>query len=178
MRGVVTLAAAAGVPLVTASGGEFPGREAILALAFLVTIATLLIQGLTLPLLLRWLDLESPRDEQFEREQQERAAQIADAANTQALAAYRASHTSPASQRMADIMASRTVRAADAQAPAGFDRNEALVLGNLLLEARRRKLVAARDARELDDTVLRDLLEQMDLEQAFMDSMGERAGRT
>ena len=178
MRGVVTLAAAAGVPLVTASGGEFPGREAILALAFLVTIATLLIQGLTLPLLLRWLDLESPRDEQFEREQQERAAQIADAANTEALAAYRATQTSPASQRMADIMASRTVRAADAQAPAGFDRNEALVLGNLLLEARRRKLVAARDARELDDTVLRDLLEQMDLEQAFMDSMGERAGRT
>ena len=178
MRGVVTLAAAAGVPLVTASGGEFPGREAILALAFLVTIATLLIQGLTLPLLLRWLDLESPRDEQFEREQQERSAQIADAANTEALAAYRATQTSPASQRMADIMASRTVRAADAQAPAGFDRNEALVLGNLLLEARRRKLVAARDARELDDTVLRDLLEQMDLEQAFMDSMGERAGRT
>jgi CPA1 family monovalent cation:H+ antiporter len=175
MRGVVTLAAAAGIPLVTVSGAEFPGREPILALAFLVTIATLLIQGLTLPLLLGWLKLDTPTDGQYEREQHERAALIAERANAEALEAYRATHTSPTSRRMADIMASRTMRAADAEAPAGFDRNEALVLGNLLLEARRTQLVAARDARELDDTVLRDLLEQMDLEQAFMDSMGERA---
>lgn len=174
MRGVVTLAAAAGIPLLTAGGDEFPGREPILALAFLVTIATLLIQGLTLPLLLKSLDLDNPRDAQFEHEQQERAALIADRANAEALAAYRKTHTSPTSQRMADITAKRTMRAADAAAPAGFDRSEALVLGNLLLEARRKQLVAARDARELDDTVLRDLLEQMDLEQAFMDSMADR----
>jgi Na+/H+ antiporter len=176
MRGVVTLAAAAGIPLLTASGAEFPGREAILTIAFLVTIATLLIQGLTLPLLLNRLKLDTPRDERFEREQHLLAAKIAEEANAETLAAYRANHTSPSSQRMADIMGARTTRTPDAKAPAGFDRNEALTLGNLLLEARRKKLVAARDARQLDDTVLRDLLEQMDLEQAFMDSMGERGG--
>lgn len=43
-----------------------------------------------------------------------------------------------------------------------------------ILEARREQLIAARDARELDDTVLRDILEQMDTGQAFANSFGKR----
>ncbi|WP_436524372.1 cation:proton antiporter [Actinoplanes sp. HUAS TT8] len=51
MRGILTLAAAAAVPETTRSGAPFPGRDAIQAIALLVTLGTLLIQGTTL----RWL---------------------------------------------------------------------------------------------------------------------------
>ena len=59
----------------------------------------------------------------------------------------------------------------------GFDPKEAFQLGQLLLDARRKRLIAARDARELDDNVLREVLEQMDLEQALMDGMTKGANR-
>ena len=59
----------------------------------------------------------------------------------------------------------------------GFDPREAFQLGQLLLDARRKRLIAARDARELDDIVLREVLEQMDLEQALMDGMTKGASR-
>lgn len=174
MRGVVTLAAAAGVPFVTATGQPFEGREAILALAFLVTIATLLIQGLTLPMLIKRLDLTNPDDSRNLAEQHALAVKIAEQANIDALAEYRKTHTSPTSRRLADMMARRVVQDAHAEpAIPQFDQEEALALGNILLEARRKNLIAARDARQLDDTVMRDMLEQMDIEQAFMDSLGK-----
>lgn len=47
MRGVVTLAAALSLPI------DFPGRDIILASAFGVILVTVLIQGTTLPLLVR-----------------------------------------------------------------------------------------------------------------------------
>ncbi|SEQ13121.1 sodium/proton antiporter, CPA1 family [Devosia sp. YR412] len=173
MRGVVTLAAASGVPLITATGEDFQGREAILALAFLVTIATLLIQGLTLPWLIARLDLTNPQDALHLAKQHERAVKIADQANVEALAAYRASHDSPQSRKLVDVMAKRVGKIDAAETPATklVDRNEAMALGQILLEARRKKLIAARDSRELDDEVLREMLEQMDVEQAFMDSI-------
>lgn len=173
MRGVVTLAAAAGVPVLTASGTDFPDREAIVALAFLVTIGTLLLQGLTLPWLIRRLDVSDPADAVFETEQHELATRLAHAATSDALASYRAENPSPQSQRLAMLMAQRSQAAAnESREPAqpGFDPGETLLLGKLLLEARRTRLIKARDAGELDDTIVREMLETMDLEQAFMDS--------
>lgn len=65
----------------------------------------------------------------------------------------------------------------DSKAGWGFEPEEAFKLGQRLLDARRSRLIAARDARELDDIVLREVLEQMDLEQALMDGMSKSAGR-
>ncbi|MDJ0112364.1 cation:proton antiporter, partial [Rhodococcus erythropolis] len=53
MRGVVTLAAAGGIPFALSSGEPFPGRGVIQAIAFIVAVGTLLIQGSTLPFLIR-----------------------------------------------------------------------------------------------------------------------------
>jgi CPA1 family monovalent cation:H+ antiporter len=55
MRGVISLAVALSLPLVTASGEPFPGRELIVFIAFTVILVTLIGQGLTLPLLIRVL---------------------------------------------------------------------------------------------------------------------------
>ena len=61
MRGIVTLAAAYALPT------GFPNRDLILLCAFTVVVGTLLIQGLTLAPLLRWLALEDdhPVDREF-----------------------------------------------------------------------------------------------------------------
>jgi monovalent cation/hydrogen antiporter len=57
LRGVVSLAAALALPLTTESGAPFPGRGLLLFLTFAVILATLVGQGLTLPLVIRWLGL-------------------------------------------------------------------------------------------------------------------------
>jgi CPA1 family monovalent cation:H+ antiporter len=58
MRGAVSLAAALALPLETDAGAPFPGRDLIIFLAFAVILGTLVVQGLTLPKLLRHLRLE------------------------------------------------------------------------------------------------------------------------
>lgn len=171
MRGVVTLAAAAGTPFITATGDPFPGREAILAIAFLVTIATLLIQGLSLPWLIARLQLEDSDHPLFVKRQHDKAEKLIQAASNEALAAYSKANPDPASQRLATIMAKRISLEEKSEQMPGFDAEKAMALGKVLLEARRRRLVTARDNGELDDTIVRDMLEQMDIEQAFMDSL-------
>jgi CPA1 family monovalent cation:H+ antiporter len=58
MRGVVSLAAAFALPLTLANGQPFPGRNYILFFTFCVILTTLVIQGLTLPILIRLLRIE------------------------------------------------------------------------------------------------------------------------
>jgi CPA1 family monovalent cation:H+ antiporter len=58
MRGAVSLAAALALPLQTEAGAPFPGRELIIFLAFAVILGTLVIQGLTLPAVIRRFHLE------------------------------------------------------------------------------------------------------------------------
>ena len=58
MRGAVSLAAALALPLETDVGAPFPDRELILFLTFSVILATLVGQGLTLPVVIRILGLE------------------------------------------------------------------------------------------------------------------------
>jgi monovalent cation/hydrogen antiporter len=65
MRGIVTVAAALALP----HGAQpFPGRDFILLAAFTVVLGTLVIQGLTLRPLLRWLDQreEDPVEKEVE----------------------------------------------------------------------------------------------------------------
>src|SRR5438045_280315 len=57
MRGVVSLAAAFALPLALSNGSAFPGRNYILFLTFSVILATLVLQGLTLPVLFRKLGI-------------------------------------------------------------------------------------------------------------------------
>ena len=57
MRGVVSLAAALSIPTHLASGAVFPQRNLILFITFVVILLTLLVQGLTLPFIIRRLRL-------------------------------------------------------------------------------------------------------------------------
>jgi monovalent cation/hydrogen antiporter len=78
MRGVISLAAALALPLSTESGAPFPERDLILFLTFSVILATLVVQGLSLPVLIRALGLED--DGSREREEIEGRIRVAEAA--------------------------------------------------------------------------------------------------
>jgi monovalent cation/hydrogen antiporter len=78
MRGVVSLAAAFALPLTLSDGNPFPGRNYILFLTFSVILATLVLQGLSLPLLIRKLgikgDGEADEEERLARLEANKAA--------------------------------------------------------------------------------------------------------
>ncbi|MFF4228318.1 Na+/H+ antiporter [Streptomyces sp. NPDC001820] len=68
MRGVVSVALALAIPLKTDSGAPFPGRDEIIFIAFAVILATLVLQGLTLPWLVRRLGVQADTDAEGELE--------------------------------------------------------------------------------------------------------------
>lgn len=75
MRGVDSLAAALAIPLLLADGQTpFPNRNLIMFLAFSVIVATLVLQGLSLPLLIRSLKLTSDNLDEVEEGQARVAA--------------------------------------------------------------------------------------------------------
>jgi len=55
MRGIVSLAAALALPLTLADGSPFPFRSEILVITMVVIVMTLVVQGLTLAPLIRWM---------------------------------------------------------------------------------------------------------------------------
>jgi Na+/H+ antiporter len=72
MRGVVSLAAAFALPFALGEESAFPGRNYILFIAFSVILVTLVVQGLTLPLLIRALGLQADGTE----DEEERTARL------------------------------------------------------------------------------------------------------
>jgi monovalent cation/hydrogen antiporter len=60
MRGVVALAAAYSLPMTINTGGPFPQRSFIIFLTFSLILTTVVIQGLSLPWLVRVLGLSAP----------------------------------------------------------------------------------------------------------------------
>jgi NhaP-type Na+/H+ or K+/H+ antiporter len=58
MRGIVSLAAALGLPLMISETKAFPNRDLIIFLTFCVIFVTLVLQGMTLRKLIQWLGIK------------------------------------------------------------------------------------------------------------------------
>jgi Na+/H+ antiporter len=71
MRGVVSLASALAIPLTLSDGTAFPHRHMLLFITFVVILITLVFQGLSLPWVIRKLDIKS------ETEGEEKEAELA-----------------------------------------------------------------------------------------------------
>jgi monovalent cation/hydrogen antiporter len=74
MRGSVSLAAALALPLETDAGAALPGRDLVIFLTFAVILFTLVVQGLTLPYVIRTLGV---RDDGSDEEREELDARVA-----------------------------------------------------------------------------------------------------
>ena len=68
MRGVVSLASALSVPVVLNSETSFPHRNLILFITFVVILFTLVLQGLSLPFIIRLLKIRNDEDNVVEHE--------------------------------------------------------------------------------------------------------------
>jgi CPA1 family monovalent cation:H+ antiporter len=66
MRGVLSLAAAFSVPYSLANGASFPQRSMIVYLTFCLILTSLVIQGLTMPWLIRLMAIDSTNEEERE----------------------------------------------------------------------------------------------------------------
>jgi monovalent cation/hydrogen antiporter len=66
IRGSISLAAALALPLTTTAGRPFPLRETMITVTFAVIVFTFVVQGLSLPAVLRWSRLGSDPTRPYE----------------------------------------------------------------------------------------------------------------
>lgn len=195
MRGVVTLAAAVSIPAVTESSIPVPARDTMFLIAFIVTVGTLLLQGLTLPVVIRVLGVRD--DTQRDRDL---AAELAVfATSTDETMAYVAERRADWEKRWGPELTERAVLLATTRL---LRQNEALqrtavddaderdvsgataaqrarrreapqALGSIrreLLAKRREVVLRERDAGALDEEVMRRVLLGLDAEELAMDT--------
>ncbi|VEG56798.1 sodium/hydrogen exchanger [Mycolicibacterium aurum] len=172
MRGVVTLAAAAAIPVTTAAGEPFPERATIQAIAFVVSVGTLLLQGWTLPLLIRRLKLTADADHAYTVAETEKAERVVHDAADEVLAVFRANPPEGLDPRvLAEIrgIVARHSQDADEMPDPEAHTLRAEVFARLyrdVLAAQRAALIGERDSGHIDDEAVRAMLERLDLQEA------------
>ena len=172
MRGVVTLAAAAAIPLTTASGDPFPHRALIQAVAFVVAVGTLLLQGSTLPTMIRRLNVSTPDGNDLYQREHLKAERIVHDAADEVLSAFGANPPAGLDIRaLAEIRETIARHSQDADHMPDPDEHtlRAEVFSALyrdVLVAQRAALIAERDAGSVDDEAVRAMLGRLDLQEA------------
>jgi CPA1 family monovalent cation:H+ antiporter len=169
MRGVVSLAAALALPLSAADGRPLPLREQIILLTFAVILVTLVLQGLSLGPLVRWLRF--PEDRTLESEEihaRDRAVRAAlerlevvlgQAPGAEEQLADLRRHYEDRARVIAERQAGVPLSSSLADAVFKRARHEAL-------SAERRTLLELRDHGAISDEVLLELERELDLEAA------------
>jgi CPA1 family monovalent cation:H+ antiporter len=173
MRGAVSLAAALALPLETSTGQPFPQRNLIIFVTFGVIFATLVLQGLSLPWLIRRLGLH--RDDSEEQEELRGRLRATDAALTrlEELAVQEWTREDTV-QRMRGLYQFRRRRL---KARAGYladdgvqDRSLAYQrLVRELLEAQRREIVRLRNQGQISNEVMHRIERDLDLEDSRLE---------
>ncbi len=167
MRGVLSLAAAVSLPLTTADG-PFRQRSMIIFLAFCLIVSTLVVQGLSLPLLIRRLGLAGQSSLHVE-EQQARRTML------HAALAYLDRRRSAEAYESDVLDELRTVYRARLEAVP--TTRQQVLRGNTsrkqrhqaildVLEVERATLLRLRDEQHIDDEVLRTLQRELDLSES------------
>jgi monovalent cation/hydrogen antiporter len=173
MRGAVSLAAALALPLSTDAGASFPNRGLIIFLTFSVILVTLVLQGLTLPALIRVLDLE---DDGLAEKEDAKARIYAAEAALERLAELEAEEwvREDTAERMRGLYGFRQNRFRERFDPDGDgsveDRSQAYQrLRRELLSAERSAVEELRRQGRIDDDVMRRVVRDLDLEDARLE---------
>jgi CPA1 family monovalent cation:H+ antiporter len=173
MRGAVSLAAALAIPLTTDAGAAFPQRDLILFLTLSTIGVTVLLQGLTLPVLIRRLGVEDTRSGQHRRANarfstvQAALDHISDLSFEDDVAPgvverARNMYTSRARQLAGECQIGVESEPGDEQAWTRLRRE--------LLEVERRALLGLRDEGRIPNPVMRDVERDLDLEESRLAS--------
>jgi len=183
MRGIVTLAAALGLPTGGADGPGFPYRDLVLFTAFAVVLVTLVVQGLTLRPLMNLLRLED--DGSVDREARLARAETLRAALAALTSAAEGDAITDLLRRRYTVMLERVEgQAADAE-PSGNVRAE--VRGRVSQSeaeiirratgAERQRLVALRSDGTIGDAAFQQIEQELDLEELYLQQLAPSALR-
>ncbi|MEU0374790.1 Na+/H+ antiporter [Streptomyces sp. NPDC006283] len=174
MRGVVSLAIAFSIPMTTSSGEGFPARNLVLFLTFTTVIGTLVVQGLTLPPLIRVLKIPG-RDVHAqtlaEAQAQNQASTAAEQRLQELLEDERNQLPGPLADRLRTVMERRRnavwERLGAVNAVTGESADDTYRrLAREMISTERDVFFELRNRREIDDEMLRTLLRRLDLEEA------------
>ena len=170
MRGAVSLAAALAIPLTTDAGALFPNRELIIFLTFAVILGTLVIQGLTLPAVIRAVRLEE--DGRAEKEETKARIYAAEAALARLEELVEEDWVrEDTAERLRGLFNFRRERFRSRFDPESDgdieDRSMSYQrLQRELLEAERQALLELQRSGRIDNEVLRRVVRDLDLEEA------------
>ncbi|WP_243229607.1 sodium:proton antiporter [Microbacterium sp. CIAB417] len=181
MRGVVTLATA----LAAADLAELDAEasHAIVVVAFVVTVGTLLLQGLTLPVLIRRLGVASDADRVEDAEALAAVRARTKQAGTEFIAHKRAvweqkygasdlAIFDAFAQRMTKIEKDTDQAQETEEAVSRPSYEDLVALSKGWLHVRREILLEERDAGTLDEELMRELITAMDAEELALDTRG------
>ena len=178
MRGVVSLAAAFSIPLTTESGEPFPARAEILFLTFVVVVGTLLIQGVSLPWVIRRLgvyDDDAASDRLAYAAAQDRASREAEAyLDTMAadIGEHDPRHLQVAMLRKWITTQRNTAWEELGRGPEDIGESPTAAgnrMRSKMLAIQRRVFIDERDAGHIDDEVLRTALRRLDFAEGVND---------
>jgi monovalent cation/hydrogen antiporter len=168
MRGAVSLAAALALPQVTDAGAPFAERDLVVFLTFSVILVTLVVQGLTLPLVIRVLRLEEDGVEAKEEAKARLHAAKAALARIDELVDENWVREDTA-DRLRGLYTFRSERfraRLDGSDDGALDERSADYqrLRRELLQAERQAVIDLRRARRIDDEVMHRIERDLDLE--------------
>ena len=167
MRGIVSLAAALALPVALADGSLFPHRDVIIFFTFVIIAVTLVLQGLTLPALIRRLRVGVDWSQQAERGNARNAMSKAAIAAIDALA-QRESAAPDLAGRISAEFAEKNV-AGDAAASVAEDQAElARRLRHAAVDAERQELIRIWRENQISDDVLHEFEEELDYKEAHL----------
>ena len=173
MRGAVSLAAALALPLTTDAGSSFPDRNLIIFLTFSVIVATLVFEGLTLPLLIRVLNPED--DGLAEKEEAKARIHAAEAAIARLDELLDEEWVrEDTAERMRGLYGFRQERFRsrfdpDGDSSADERSRDYQRLRRELLDAERQAVQELRRQGRIDDDVMRVVVRDLDLEDARLE---------
>ena len=173
MRGAVSLAAALALPLTTHAGTHFPDRELIVFLTFGVIFGTLVVEGLSLPMVIRVL---RPEDDGLEaREEAKARIHAADSAIARLDELidedWVRDETAERLRGLYDFRRNRFSSRLDPDGDGTLDERSADYqrLRRELLDAEREAVVDLRRTGRIDDDVMRRVVRDLDLEDLRLD---------
>jgi CPA1 family monovalent cation:H+ antiporter len=169
MRGVVTLAAAFVIP------EDAPHREVLLVVAFTVVAGTLLIQGLSLPLVARLLRVPTP-DPADDALARATLLQQASKAAIEEVEHERYDDPTGVLDLIKQRLDQRNFAAWERLATAGDRESPAALyhrIRSTMLEAERRRVLEIRSSGTVPSDVVADVLAMLDLEESMLDRAQE-----
>lgn len=167
MRGVVTLAAALTLPL------ALPHREVLVVVAFVIVVGSLLLQGTTLPWLVRRLRLRPPDRAELALQEAALLDAVAKAGCVRLDQVSTAEDPPDVLERLRQRPVERSNAAWEMVARTGGGETPSRAYARLrleMLDSERTAVIEARDHGGYPDEVIRQVIRQLDVEEGMLDN--------